>query len=153
MPGAEGPLAAKRNDPSGGDAAQKLAPMVVTTLLLTLVLSLAARARADGIPCERFLALPEEARAAYVWGLVDGAMAIRASYQLDVRLLRSEGDERHAEQSDFVAQAIAEKLRPALHRPASELIAEIEARCKEYQIPVRTVLAYLDTLDRWRREP
>lgn len=110
-------------------------------------------AGADGIPCERFLELPEEARAAYVWGLVDGAMAVRASYKLDVRLLRRDGDEAHADQSEFVAQAIVEKIRPVLHRPSTDLLREMEARCKDYSIPVRTVLAYLQTLDEWRREP
>lgn len=113
----------------------------------------ASPAGADGIPCERFLELPGDARAAYVWGLVDGAMAVRASYQLDARLLRRDGDETHAEQSKLVAEAIVEKIRPVLHRPASDLVREMERRCKQYTIPVRTVLAYLQTLDEWRHQP
>ncbi len=115
-------------------------------------LSLASPALAKTFDCERFLALDLETRRLYTWALVEGGIAVRASYQADAIQLAKDGDQEHADGSNFVARAIAEKLRPALHRAPGDLTRGIEARCASHK-PTRSItLVFLETIDEWRRE-
>ncbi len=114
--------------------------------------SLAAPAAAKTFDCQSFLDLEQEMRHLYTWALVEGGIAVRASYQADAIQLAKDGDQEHADGSNFVARAIAEKLRPALHRAPRELTEAIEARCSTHK-PTRSItLVFLETIDEWRRQ-
>ena len=115
--------------------------------------TLSAPAGAKGtFNCERFLDLESEMRVLYSWALVEGGIAVRASHQADAIQLARDGDSANAEGSKLVARAIAEKLRPALHRAPRVLSEAIEARCEIHK-PTRSVtLVFLETIDEWRRQ-
>lgn len=108
-------------------------------------------ASAKTFDCEGFLGLEAEMRHLYSWALVEGGIAVRASYQADAIQLKKDGDQENADGSDHVARAIAEKLRPALHRNPRDLTQEVERRCATHK-PTRSItLVYLETIDAWRR--
>ncbi len=109
-------------------------------------------AAAKTFDCETFLGLDLETRHLYTWALVEGGIAVRASYQADAIQLAKDGDQESADGSKFVARAIAEKLRPAIHRPPGDLTRAIEARCATHQPRRSITLVFLETIDAWRRQ-
>lgn len=117
----------------------------------TVLFSLPNLSGAQGVDCERFSKLSAEAQAAYTWGLVDGATALRASFQIDAIALRKDGAREPAAQSELVAEAVSEKVRPALRRAPADLTKTLVARCPEVA-GESAILPYLEALDRWRRE-
>ena len=123
----------------------------VVALALGTIAASTARA-SEPVDCARFLAFPTEQREVYTWALVEGGIAVRASYQADAIQLEADGDAKNAEGSTFVARAIGEKLRPALRRPPAELTAEIARRCEGHGPTIPVTLVYLETIDVWRRE-
>jgi hypothetical protein len=112
----------------------------------------AGPAAAKTFDCERFLDLDLEMRHLYSWALVEGGIAVRASYQADAIQLAKDGDQEDADGSNFVARAIAEKLRPALHRAPARLTEAIEARCAAHKPNRSITLVFLETIDAWRRQ-
>lgn len=115
-------------------------------------LMLASPALAKTFDCEHFLGLDLETRQLYTWALVEGGIAVRASYQADAIQLAKDGDQENADGSSFVARAIAEKLRPAIHRAPNALTEAIEARCASHKPSRSITLVFLETIDEWRRE-
>ncbi len=109
-------------------------------------------ASARTFDCETFLGLDLETRHLYAWALVEGGIAVRASYQADAIQLAKDGDQENADGSNLVARAIAEKLRPALHRAPGDLTRAIETRCATHQPRRSITLVYLETIDEWRRQ-
>jgi hypothetical protein len=111
------------------------------------------RDAAQGVPravtCEELLSagVPE----AYAAGLLDGVRAFEISFRTDVYRLRNDGQEDIAKHSQFVADAIAERLRHAAERSAEELADALRRSCPGD--PSGTAeLHFVLALDSWRRD-
>ena len=126
--------------------------MWIAVGVLVSTLGMGAPAQAANFDCGGFLALDREMQTLTSWALVEGGIAVRASYQADAMQLRRDGDEENADGSSMVARAIAEKLRPALHRSSKELGSEVSRRCLSYNSKRPITLVYLEVIDAWRRE-
>ncbi|NNL87059.1 MAG: hypothetical protein HKP27_15460 [Myxococcales bacterium] len=108
---------------------------------------------AQGIPravtCEELLSagVPQ----AYAAGLLDGVRSFEISFRTDVYRLRNDGHRELAERSQFVADAIAERLRHAAERSAEELAEALRKSCPGD--PSGTAeLHFVLALDTWRRD-
>ncbi len=126
--------------------------MWMTAVAFVGLLGASLPTQAANFDCGGFLALDREMQTLTSWALVEGGIAVRASYQADAMQLRRDGDEENADGSSMVARAIAEKLRPALHRSSKELGTEVSRRCLSYNAKRPLTLVYLEVIDAWRRE-